>query len=88
MAEVLQALIDAALRIDQVEEYDSLEWPAGPINQLGEDGRFRLAGDGSDHGHVVGVGNQGVTTGSAALTTRTQRHLQCASCAPALSLGS
>ncbi len=44
MAEVLQALINAGLRIDKVEEYDSLEWPAGPINQLGEDGQFRLAG--------------------------------------------
>ncbi len=43
MAEVLQALIDAGLRIDQVEEYDSLEWPAGPVNQLGDDGRLRLA---------------------------------------------
>lgn len=43
MAEVLQALIDARLRIDQIEEYDSLEWPTGPINTLGEDGRFRLA---------------------------------------------
>jgi len=43
MAEVLQALIDAGLRIDQIEEYDALEWPAGPVNQLGEDGRYRLA---------------------------------------------
>ena len=45
MAEVLQALIDAGLRIDQVEEYDALEWEAGPVNQLGEDGRFRIAKD-------------------------------------------
>lgn len=43
VAEVLQALIDAGLRIDRVEEYDSLEWEAGPVNHLGEDGRFRLA---------------------------------------------
>ena len=43
MAEVLQALINAGLRIDKIEEYDSLEWPAGPINQLGKDGQFRLA---------------------------------------------
>ena len=42
MAEVLQALIDAGLRIDRVEEYDSLEWEAGPVNDLGEDGRYRL----------------------------------------------
>ncbi len=42
VAEVLQALIDAGLRIDRVEDYDSLEWESGPINQLGEDGRFRL----------------------------------------------
>ena len=42
-AEVLQALINAGLRIDGIDEYDSLEWPAGPINTLGEDGRFRLA---------------------------------------------
>ena len=32
MAEVIQALIDAGLRIDEIEEYDSLEWPTGPIN--------------------------------------------------------
>ena len=43
MAEVLQALIDAGLRIDQVEEYDALEWEAGAVNQLGEDGMYRLA---------------------------------------------
>jgi SAM-dependent methyltransferase len=43
VAEVLQALIDAGLRIDQVEEYDALEWEAGAVNQLGEDGQFRLA---------------------------------------------
>jgi len=43
LAEVLQALIDAGLRIDQVEEYDALEWEAGPVNQLGDDGMFRLA---------------------------------------------
>ena len=42
MAETLQALIDAGLRIDQVEEYDFLEWEAGPINQIGKDGRYRL----------------------------------------------
>ena len=42
MAEVLQALIDAGLRIDRVEEYDALEWQAGAVNQEGEDGRFRL----------------------------------------------
>lgn len=44
MAKVLQALIDAGLRIDQIEEYDALEWPVGPVNQLGDDGQFRLAG--------------------------------------------
>jgi SAM-dependent methyltransferase len=43
MAQVLQALIDVGLRIDQIEEYDALEWEAGPVNQLGEDGQFRLA---------------------------------------------
>jgi SAM-dependent methyltransferase len=43
MAEVLQALIDAGLRIDQVEEYDALEWEAGAVNVLGDDGMFRLA---------------------------------------------
>lgn len=43
IAEVLQALIDAGLRIDQIEEYDALEWPVGPANQLGDDGQFRLA---------------------------------------------
>lgn len=43
MAEVLQALIDAGLRIDQIEEYDGLEWSAGPVNVVGEDGQFRLA---------------------------------------------
>ena len=43
MAETLQALIDAGLRIDRIEEYDSLEWEAGPVNQLGDDGRYRLA---------------------------------------------
>ena len=43
VAEVLQALIDAGLRIDRIEEYDALEWEAGPVNQLGEDGRYRLA---------------------------------------------
>ena len=42
MAEVLQALIDAGLRIDQVEEYDALEWESGAINELGEDGMCRL----------------------------------------------
>jgi hypothetical protein len=45
MAEVIQALIDAGLRIDQVEEYDALEWEAGPVNQLGKDGRYRIAED-------------------------------------------
>ena len=45
IAEVLQALIDAGFRIDQVEEYDALEWEAGPVNQLGEDGRYRIAED-------------------------------------------
>ena len=45
MAEVLQALIDAGLRIDQIEEYDALEWEAGPVNQKGEDGRYRIGGD-------------------------------------------
>lgn len=43
LAEVVQALINAGLRIDHIEEYDSLEWEFGPINVLGEDGRFRLA---------------------------------------------
>ncbi|HLU31723.1 MAG TPA: class I SAM-dependent methyltransferase [Acidimicrobiia bacterium] len=42
MAETLQALIDAGLRIDEIEEYDFLEWEAGPVNQLGDDGRYRL----------------------------------------------
>ena len=42
MAEVLQALIGAGLRIDRIEEYDALEWEAGPVNQLGDDGMFRL----------------------------------------------
>ena len=42
MAEVLQALIDADLRIDRVEEYDSLEWEAGPVKELGGDGRYQL----------------------------------------------
>ncbi len=45
MAEVLQALIDAGLRIDQIEEYDALEWEAGPANQKGEDGRYQIGGD-------------------------------------------
>ena len=36
-------MIDAGLRIDRVEEYDFLEWEFGPINQLGDDGRYRLA---------------------------------------------
>ncbi len=43
MAEVLQALIDAGLRIDRIEEYDGLPWESGPVNQQGEDGLFRLA---------------------------------------------
>lgn len=43
MGETIQALIDAGLRIDRVEEYDFLEWEFGPINQLGDDGRYRLA---------------------------------------------
>lgn len=42
MAETLQALIDVGLRIDKVEEYEFLEWEAGPVNQLGDDGRYRL----------------------------------------------
>lgn len=42
IAEVLQALVDAGLRIDQIEEYDALELEARPVNQLGEDGMFRL----------------------------------------------
>lgn len=42
MAETLQALINAGLRIDAVEEYDFLEWESGPVNQLGADGRYRL----------------------------------------------
>jgi len=43
MAETIQALIDAGLRIDRIEEYDFLEWEFGPVNQPGEDGRYRLA---------------------------------------------
>ncbi len=43
VAETLQALIDAGLRIERVEEYDFLEWQFGPVNQLGGDGRWRLA---------------------------------------------
>jgi SAM-dependent methyltransferase len=42
MAETLQALINVGLRIDEVEEYEFLEWEAGPVNQLGDDGRYRL----------------------------------------------
>ena len=42
MAETLQALIDVGFRIDEVEEYEFLEWEAGPVNQLGDDGRYRL----------------------------------------------
>lgn len=42
MAETLQALINVGLRIDGVEEYDFLEWESGPVNQLGDDGRYRL----------------------------------------------
>jgi len=42
IAEILQALIDVGLRIDEVEEYDFLEWEAGPVHQLGEDDRYRL----------------------------------------------
>jgi hypothetical protein len=42
MAETLQALIDLGLRIDEFEEYKFLEWEAGPINQLGDDGRCSL----------------------------------------------
>ena len=42
MADVLQALLDAGLRIDRVEEYDSLEWEAGPVKELGGDGRYQL----------------------------------------------
>lgn len=42
IAETLQALIDVGLRIDEVQEYDFLEWEAGPVNQLGDDGRYRL----------------------------------------------
>ncbi len=42
IAETLQALIDVGLRIDEVEEYDFLEWEAGPVNQLGDDGRYHL----------------------------------------------
>ena len=42
IAEILQALIDVGLRIDEVGEYDFLEWEAGPVHQLGEDGRYRL----------------------------------------------
>ena len=42
IAETLQALIDAGLRIDEVEEYDFCEWQG--ITQMvpGDDGRWRL----------------------------------------------
>jgi len=42
MAETLQALINAGLRIDEVEEYKFLEWEAGPVKHLGDDGRYCL----------------------------------------------
>lgn len=42
MGETIQALIDAGLRIDRVEEYDSLEWQALSQMVEGDDGLWRL----------------------------------------------
>lgn len=42
MAETIQALLEASLRIDEVNEYHFLEWETGPVTQLGDDGRYCL----------------------------------------------
>lgn len=42
MAETLQALIDVGIRIDRIEEYDSVEWQLLPQMVLCDDGLWRL----------------------------------------------
>jgi len=42
IAEILQALIDVGLRIEEVEEYDFCEWQGNTQMVRGDDGRWRL----------------------------------------------